>query len=273
MSERLQIERGASNALPASITPLPKIIFTDVDDTLTWHGRLPVDTFFALHRLQEAGFTVVPVTGASAGWCDCLIKTWPIQHVIGENGALGMQKNQQGVVSTRFVKSTEQVETDLDRLKLLGSELSKRFPQIRLTQDQPFRLTDIAFDIGQAVSVPESITRQAMQWLKTQNVHARRSSIHINVWLGVYSKSSAAMDWLNQRNLSKWQCLFIGDSPNDESMFEHFPVTVGVANIKRYLADMEHAPTYITGGEGGYGFVDLADLLLKTQKNTATEPV
>lgn len=253
------------SALPASISPSPSVIFTDVDDTLTCNGRLPAETFDALYRLIQAGFEVIPVTGASAGWCDCLIKTWPIQHIIGENGALVMKKNKQGIVSTDFVKSERLVESDLAKLLIIAEQLTKQYPDIQLTQDQKFRLTDVAFDIGQTVKIEEDIAEDATQWLRAQGVEARRSSIHINVWSGQHSKSSAAKQWLSQRALTEQDCLFIGDSPNDESMFKQFPLSVGVANIQRFLPVMEYLPMYMTSKDGGYGFVEMANVLLGSE--------
>ena len=238
------------------------MVFTDVDDTLTFNGQLPVETFKALYNLQNAGIEVIPVTGASAGWCDCLIKTWPINHIIGENGAITMQKDEHRIVSSVFAKTKTGVEVDLAALKQLGSELSKHYPTVRYTQDQMFRLTDIAFDIGQTVTVEDTIAEQATQWLGRHGAQARRSSIHINAWIGDYSKASGAMDWLSTRNINVQDCIFIGDSPNDESMFQHFPCSVGVANIQRFLASMQHVPAYITERDGGFGFVDLANVLL-----------
>jgi HAD superfamily hydrolase (TIGR01484 family) len=258
------IEHSVS-ALPDFISPLPSIIFTDVDDTLTFDGQLPIETYAVLHRLRDAGFTVIPVTGASAGWCDCLIKTWPIQHIIGENGALNMEKDAHGIVCTKFEKCAESVKHDLAMLKHMATALTTQFPTIKFTQDQPFRITDIAFDIGQTVTIPEALAVEATQWLTAQGVQARRSSIHINVWMGNHSKSTAAMAWLKQRNMDEHSCLFIGDSPNDESMFKQFPLSVGVANIDRFLATMDYVPAYITANHGGYGFVDLANVLLESQ--------
>jgi HAD superfamily hydrolase (TIGR01484 family) len=253
--------------LPEFISPLPSVIFTDVDDTLTFDGHVPIETYTALFQLRDAGFTVIPVTGASAGWCDCLIKTWPIQHVIGENGALYMEKDANGIVSTMFAKDSESVKHDLATLKQMGSALTTQFPTIKFTQDQPFRITDIAFDIGQTVTVPESLAVEATQWLIAQGLQARRSSIHINAWMGNHSKSTGAMAWLQQKNMDEHSCLFIGDSPNDESMFKQFPLSVGVANIGRFLATMDHLPNFITANQGGYGFVDMANVLLESQSS------
>lgn len=251
------------NNLPEVLSLRPSVLFTDVDDTLTCDGVLPQQTYTMLHKLSEAGITVVPVTGASAGWCDCLIKTWPIHHIIGENGALSMHKNERGVVTTHFVKDESSIDQEYNKLKAIGVELSEKYPVIQHTQDQPYRLTDVAFDIGQFVTVEEQVADQATAWLRSQGVQAHRSSIHINAWLGEHSKASGALDWLSKRELKEQDCLFIGDSPNDESMFEHFSLSVGVANVERFLSSMEHVPIYVTKGKGGYGFVELAKLLLK----------
>ena len=264
MSVLTSSKNNVSNvaALPAIIASQPKIVFTDVDDTLTCDGRLPNETYGALYQLQKGGFEVVPVTGASAGWCDCIIKTWPVNHIIGENGALTMERDERGVVSTQFAKSDEDVKLDFAELMNLGESLSQRMPQIRFTQDQPYRVTDIAFDIGQTVTVEETIAEEAKLWLLDKGAKAKRSSIHINAWIGEHSKASGALRWLAQRDFSEQDCLFIGDSPNDESMFQQFQLSVGVANIQRFLPEMKYRPRYITNGVGGFGFVELANALL-----------
>ena len=248
--------------LPECLTNIPSVIFTDVDDTLTHNGILPVETYSALHRLQQNGYTVIPVTGASAGWCDCLIKTWPVQYIIGENGAITMEKNSKGIVTTHFKRDPQTVTRDLDMLMQLGKKLTTLYPDIGFTQDQKFRITDVAFDIGQTVTVDDAIAEHATNWLTTQGVQARRSSIHINVWVGNHSKASSATEWLEKHNVDIKNAIFIGDSPNDESMFKQFPVSVGVANIKRFVSRLDNLPGYVTENEGGFGFVELSDVLL-----------
>jgi HAD superfamily hydrolase (TIGR01484 family) len=262
----------ALHRLPEHFKTPIKVVFTDVDDTLTWKGKLPAETFVALQQLKDAGIIVVPVTGASAGWCDCIVRTWPVDTVIGENGSFWMERNEFGYVSRYFRENENIRQRNTVRLKALEIELTKRFPEISYTHDQPFRLTDIAFDIGQQVRVPAPIAQAATQWLLEQGVCARISSIHINAWVGKYNKADTAKAWLKQRlpDVSLEQCAFIGDSPNDESMFEHFPFSVGVSNIRTFLQQMQHAPFYITENHGGYGFVEFAEKLLTTPFQNAT---
>lgn len=241
----------------------PNVIFTDVDDTLTWQGRLPLDSLSALYRLKDAGITVIPVTGGCAGWCDCIIRTWPVDYVVGENGSFYLSRSDDGLVKRQYLLEDKLRERNLHTLKQLTKEFAHAFPDIPTTPDQPFRLTDIAFDIGQENHVSFERAEQAVSWLQTRGALARKSSIHINVWLGNYNKAIGAMRLLKDTSIAQQgDCLFIGDSANDEAMFEHFKDTVGVANIEATLAYLHHQPAYITKKPGGLGFAELADYLL-----------
>lgn len=250
---------------PLSVRPQkkPKIIFTDVDDTLTWQSRLPLETYGALHQLKQANIRVVPVTGGCAGWCDCIIRTWPIDYMVGENGSFYLCRSQDGRVSRHFLLPDNQRLENTARLKQVVAEFKTQFPNIPETPDQSFRLTDIAFDIGQEARVETSEAEQAVSWLHNQGIQARKSSIHINAWLGDYDKAEGAKTWLKeQTEFSMDECLFIGDSANDEAMFKAFSDTVGVANIQSILPNLDTPPAYITSQNGGFGFVELVEYLL-----------
>jgi hypothetical protein len=135
--------------LPKIFPGKPKIVFTDVDETLTWQGRLPEETFSALAKLQRAGIKVVPVTGASAGWCDCMIRTWPIDSIIGENGAFYIDRSSDGRLSYVFALQESERAINCQRLHRLKEEVINKFPFTYQTAVQAFRKTDIAFDINQ----------------------------------------------------------------------------------------------------------------------------
>ena len=62
-------------------------VLTDIDDTLTNNGRLPAVAFTAMERLKDAGIKTIPITGRPAGWCDHIARMWPVDGVVGENGA------------------------------------------------------------------------------------------------------------------------------------------------------------------------------------------
>ena len=64
-----------------------RFVLTDIDDTLTENGLLPAASYQALERLQKAGKKVIPITGRPAGWCDHIARMWPVDGIVGENGA------------------------------------------------------------------------------------------------------------------------------------------------------------------------------------------
>ena len=249
-------------SLPVQFPLKPKVLFTDVDETLTWEGRLPPEAFNAMVNLQKAGISVVPVTGASAGWCDCIIRTWPINSIIGENGSFYIDRDKNDRFKHTYSLSENERYSNWQRLVNLQQDVLKQFPEARKTADQAFRTTDIAFDIGQDHHVERSRATLIKQYCKLAGFSAKMSSIHINVWQGNYTKSSTALAWLNTHNIDREQSIFIGDSPNDESMFEQFPNSVGVANIIPYLSELTISPTYLTSLPGGFGFNQLSNSLL-----------
>jgi len=178
--------------LPKIFPFLPRILFTDIDDTLTLNGSLPVDAFVTLDALRRSGVMVVPVTGGSAGWCDCILRTWPVSAIIGENGALTMDFDKQGHLRQTFVLDPVVRRNNLDRLREIIEKVQAEIPEAGLTLDSPYRLTDIAFDIGQEQKLAEEKISRVVAICKSLGANARASSIHINVWMGTYSKASAA---------------------------------------------------------------------------------
>src|SRR5579863_7817278 len=70
-----------------------RFVLTDMDDTLTFRGRLQSATYAAMEDLRSAGIVVVPVTAAPAGWCDLIARMWPVDAVIGENGGFYFRRD------------------------------------------------------------------------------------------------------------------------------------------------------------------------------------
>lgn len=248
--------------LPHNLPFQPAYIFTDIDDTLTLDGRLPLETYSALYALQHAGIRVVPVTGGCGGWCDCILRTWPIDTIIGENGAFIMSMEKERLCTT-FVQDNETRRANRQQLDELLATIKDMVPEARLTGDCQYRITDIAYDIGQDRILSEEKVREVLQICAAQGVHARASSIHINIWLGDYSKCTTSLYFLDQIGLKENQTIFIGDSCNDEAMFSGWSTTVGVANIKSFLPQLTTQPTYITQKPGGLGFAELTDVVLR----------
>jgi len=241
-------------------------VLTDVDDTLTWHGQLPPETLIALAELQQSGIKVVAVTGACAGWCDHIAQLWPVDAVIGENGAFIMQK-EKGYLTINSELSLSKIAQNQSTLKQQVTDILGDYPDLGLTLDQSYRLCEVAIDIGQnRAPVATSIIEEVVSKIKSLGANATASSIHINCWYGEHSKKATSFDFLQKQGLSNTEIMtrvcYVGDSLNDQFMFAALPKSVGVANIKNYWEQLLHHPEFIMSNPGGYGFAEFAKQLL-----------
>lgn len=245
-------------------------VLCDIDDTLTRENRLESEAFDAIWRLSRAGFRVVPVTGRPAGWCDCIIRQWPVEAVVGENGAF-VYYLKDGIRQELYHPNAATPGEHAERLREIAEEVYRQVPGTRPAKDQPFRQFDIAVDFREE---PPFLDLQAAERIRTifaeRGATAKISSIHVNAWIGDYDKRSMTaiaarelwgLDFDRERELRR--VVFCGDSPNDEPMFSFFRWSCGVANVRDTLAYMTHHPTWITGEPNGRGFAELAARLLE----------
>lgn len=263
-------------SMPASQARAIKWLLTDVDDTLTWQGSLPSETLIALERLQTAGIKVVPVTGSCAGWVNQIAKIWPVHGAIGENGAFWMRKTRDSFITYSHIPMHKMREQQAKIIELLNN-LLQEYPGIGFANDQDFRLCDVAINLSQDIEpVDAEIASELLNRIKRLHIDgeplkATASSIHINVWQGEHSKRSASESYLlahSQKQLiNVEQIAYVGDSLNDEVMFDWLPLTFGVRNIAPLLPKLNTKPTYITQKNGGYGFAELADIILYKRRD------
>ena len=245
-----------------------KVLFTDLDDTLTTEGRLPPESYDMLWSLSNQGLSVIPVTGRPAGWCEMMARMWPVLGVIGENGALAFQyKNQK--MTRLFSLGEDQRLENQKKLELIEQEILQRIPRAALASDQFCRLFDLAIDFCEDISpLPEKEILQILSIFKKHGATAKRSSIHINGWFGDYDKKSMCELFYHShfgRKLSTdlEHCGFVGDSPNDEPLFSFFPNSFAVSNLMEFKTQLQTFPQFITPSPGGKGFVELGKTLLE----------
>ncbi|MEO9274357.1 HAD-IIB family hydrolase [Marinomonas sp. 5E14-1] len=248
-----------------------RFILTDFDDTLTWEGMLPVETLQALATLEANGIKVIPVTGGCAGWSDMIARALPVEGVITEGGACFIGKTEQKHLSYAFWREEAVMRDEQVRLLEQVNLLLVKYPRLRLARDQSYRITDVAIDYAQDVSPPAVAEKDAfLAELIALGLNAKASSIHINVCSKGYDKFSMAQRVLSQiyglnEQEQQAQVLYVGDAPNDESMFARFPLSVGVANIEQHLSSMKYIPRYQTTQPGGLGFAELAKIVLSSR--------
>ena len=244
-------------------------VLTDIDDTLTNNGRLPAVVFTAMERLQAAGIKIVPITGRPAGWCDHIARMWPVDGLVGENGAFYFRyDDRMRKMQRRYFKSEEERVADRGRMKKLEKEILHRVPASRLSVDQPYREADLAIDYCEDIDrLSDQDIDRIVKLFENAGAHAKISSIHVNGWFGDYDKLTMSRILFGEefgKSLEeiKQQVIFTGDSPNDAPMFAYFPNSVGVANVKQFEGKMAHLPAWVTEKEGGYGFAEMVDILL-----------
>lgn len=245
-------------------------VLTDVDDTLTYCGTLPPQTLIALAQLQQAGIKVVAVTGACAGWCDHIAQLWPVDAVIGENGAFTMEKKN-GNLTLSSAVDVEEMRQKQQQLKTQVMSVLTEYSDLELTLDQAYRLCEVAIDIGQNRSrVDPEIVDQVVKKIHAFGAHATASSIHINAWYGQHSKKATSLDFLYRQGLTRQEvarhCCYVGDSLNDQAMFATLPNTVGVANIRQYWQQLTAYPSLVMTQPGGHGFCEFAQQLLQIKQ-------
>jgi len=246
-----------------------RCVFTDIDDTLTTEGVLTAKAYTAIASLDEAGIPVVPITGRPAGWCDLIARIWPVRGVVGENGAFYFHYRRPEKRMVRFYADSENARAEkCEKLAAIAKVILSEVPGSALSADQAYRETDLAIDFAEDVPcLHDTDIDRIVALFQANGATAKVSSIHVNGWFGQYSKLSMTrtfsadclkVDLDNQRQ----EFVFVGDSPNDASMFEFFPNSIGVANVRSFEDRLATPPTYITKASGGEGFAEVAEALI-----------
>jgi len=266
--------------LSVSIARRAVAVLTDIDDTLTENGRLPALAYGALERLRDAGMLVIPVTGRPAGWCDLIARQWPVDAVVGENGAFWFRYDDASRrMIRRFMRPDSDWQGDRKRLEAIGARVLREVNGTALASDQGYRAVDLAIDFSEDVP---PLGRDAVERIVAQfeaaGATAKVSSIHVNAWFGKHDKLSTSLTLLRDAfgidgTAQREQIIYVGDSPNDSPMFGFFPNAVGVANVRDFEGRMPALPAYVTAGRSADGFAELANLLITARPGRAFQTV
>ena len=244
-----------------------RAVLLDIDDTLTTDGKLTADAYTALARLQRARIRVVPVTGRPAGWCDHIARMWPVDAVVGENGAFYFFYGERKL-HKRFHESVPSRTELRARYEAIGTRILAAVPGCALASDQPYRETDLAIDYCEDVAaLPLEAAQRIAELMRQEGLTAKVSSIHVNGWFGDYDKLATTRLLFAERfgrdlDRNNREVVFAGDSPNDAPMFAFFERSVAVANVRRFEGLLANPPKYVTRAASGNGFVELVDHLL-----------
>jgi HAD superfamily hydrolase (TIGR01484 family) len=239
----------------------------DIDDTLTTEGRLTAQAYAALERLKQAGRMVIAVTGRPAGWCDHIARMWPVDAVVGENGAFYF-RHESGKLHKRFHDPEATRADKRARLAAIAQRILAAAPGCALASDQAYREADLAIDYCEDVpALPLEAAERIAALMREAGLSAKISSIHVNGWFGGYDKLAMtrilfAEKFATDLDSANAQYAYAGDSPNDAPMFAYFANSVGVANVARFAGRLPAPPKYVTQAQAGAGFAELVAHLL-----------
>ncbi|QNP49931.1 HAD-IIB family hydrolase [Diaphorobacter aerolatus] len=260
--------------LPLSLWPLTDRarlhgIFTDIDDTLTTDGAITQDALDSLAALKIAGLHVIPITGRPIGWSEPFAAQWPVDAIVAENGSVAFRHEGDSRLQRKIYQQQDDSirQRNYARMQEVAQQIVLEVSGATLATDSAGRETDIAIDHSEFTHLPQKSIDQAVAIMRAAGMNATVSSIHINGWFGDHNKLEGAR-WIVRElfgrdldaELDCWA--YVGDSTNDQLMFATFRNSIGVANIARFVPQLKELPKYVTQGERGAGFAEVARALL-----------
>jgi hypothetical protein len=261
------------HAMPREVAQAIRGVLTDIDDTLTTKGVLPPRARASLDALASAGIPVVAITGRPAGLCERLLDEWPLAAIVGENGGVWMRRDPRtGRIAAHYEHDADERARQRAALAAIGEHIVQSVPGAALAIDEHRRETDLAIDWSERVTpLTRADVDRIVAMLQAEGLSTAVSSIHIHGWYGEHDKLATTRRLFAgafgvDLGAEREHYVYAGDAPNDAPMFAFFPHAVGVANLRRFLDQVPTPPAYITEGEAGEGFTELANLLLAARQ-------
>jgi HAD superfamily hydrolase (TIGR01484 family) len=154
-----------------------KGVFTDIDDTLTTNGVISEQALSALHKLQQAGISVIAITGRPVGWSTPFASEWPVDAIVAENGAVALVGEHKYYLQDAAARASNQLKMS----KVLATIL-QTVPNARVSQDSSGRETDIAIDHSEyafldAQDIAKVVQQYPHQWLVWRTQQTRRRTL------------------------------------------------------------------------------------------------
>lgn len=249
-------------------------VFTDVDGTLTTKGKLTAATLKAIEWLAAVQVPVVLVSGRPAGWGEAWARQLPVAGAIMENG--GLYFAWRGEKLTRVY-----AQPDAERLparRMLVKQVTAAMNKVtgaKLSIDATYREVDLAIDYAEDVQLGHGAADALEAFLTRRGVTAVRSSVHVNCWVGDFDKNWAVrrfvkQEWKKTIAADERRYVYVGDSFNDAPMFEAFPLSIGVANVRDVLDRLDAPPKFVTRAREGKGFGEVADAIVRARRKART---
>ena len=239
----------------------------DLDDTFLSHGVLTRGAYDALWSLRDAGLRLVAVTGRPAGWGEVLVRQWPVDGCVTENGAVHVVREGRAVVRHEAC-GPEERQRRREELARIVTRVREVVPEARLTDDASFRVSDVTWDVGELATLPDERIRLIVREIERAGASWTQSSVHLHATFDVDDKATGAVRFcdreLGERDASAVvvRYAFAGDSGNDAACFAAFRTTFGVSNVRSSAGRLSVTPRYVASRPMGEGFVEIAAAVL-----------
>lgn len=260
--------RALSALPPDDARGLVGLLF-DLDDTVLSHGVLTRDAYNAIWSLHEAGLKLVAVTGRPSGWGEVIVRQWPIDGAVTENGAVHVIRDGKGV-RLLFDGDAAEVAARRARLDDLVRTVAKAMPNVVLADDVHARRSDVAWDIGERVRVEPAAVAALAALVVAAGARTTRSSVHLHASFERDDKASGAIRFVHGQfgedegaALHRWA--FVGDSGNDAACFAAFRTTFGVENVRAYARVLSVPPRWVAPSKRGAGFAEIAKAIVSSR--------
>ena len=252
--------------LPKEIACRLHGILFDLDDTVLSHGVLERAAYDALWNLHEAKLGLVAVTGRPSGWGEVIVRQWPIDGAVTENGAVLVLRDGLGVRLVEDCSASER-EARTEKLRELVRVAKREVPEAELSDDAHMRRADITWDIGERKKLSDASKKKLESLILEHGARTTSSSVHMHATFDVADKASGALRMLRViRNEDEGSAIrtwaFIGDSGNDRACFAAFENTFGVANVKEWIGALSIPPRWVAPAPMGRGFAEISRAIL-----------
>lgn len=233
----------------------------DLDDTFLSHGTLTRAAYDALWDMRDAGLRLIAVTGRPSGWGEVIARQWPIDGAVTENGAVHVVRDGGGVARRERCDEAERRARRI-RLAQLVARVHEVVPEARLSDDVDARRSDVTWDVGERVRLPEDRVAAIVAEIRAAGARTTQSSVHLHATYDADDKASGALEFLRARfgedaGSAVAAYAFVGDSANDAACFAAFRTTFGVANVRAHVGKMSVPPRWVASKPMGEGFAEI----------------
>jgi len=204
---------------------------------------------------------VIAITGRPVGWSEPFARAWPVAAIVAENGAVALIPDG-AALHVEYAQDAGMRSRNARLLQAVAARVLREVPGATLARDSAGRVTDIAVDHSEFAQLDAAAVRQVVALMQAEGMNATVSSIHVNGWFGSHDKLSAA-HWMVRRlfgrelagEMARWSTSATRPMTRRCSMPSR---SAWRGQLRRFAAELRTWPAYITEGERGAGFAELA---------------